>query len=333
MRTTTSDADGEPYVSTGSLPPDARIGDLLRQAHDDLVGVDEGQLSTVYPALAGADTSRFGLALADVGGSVFEAGDSRVPFLVMSVSKPFVLALVCDAVGAQAVDDLVGMNATGMPFDSLGPVDRTPGGRTNPMVNSGAIVTTSMVPGDGYQERWRFIRDGLCRFAGRDLGLDADTGEVARATNLRNRSLAMLLSAKGALQGDPQEAVELYTDQCCLEVTAVDLAVMGATLADGGVNPLTGERVVDAEAARVALVSMSVAGLYETSGEWMLQVGVPGKSGIGGGITASSPGKGGFGAFSPLLDGAGNSVRAARAARLLSRQLGLDILRSAPAQR
>lgn len=268
MRTTTSDADGEPYVSTGSLPPDARIGGLLRRAHDDLAGVDEGELSTAYPALVGADTSRFGLALADVGGSVFEAGDSRVPFLVMSVSKPFVLALVCDAVGAQAVDDLVGMNATGMPFNSLGPVDRTPGGRTNPMVNSGAIATTSMVPGDGHQERWRFIRDGLCRFirdglcrfAGRDLGLDADTGAVARATNLRNRSLALLLSAKGALQGDPQEAVELYTGQCCLEVTAVDLAVMGATLADGGVNPLNGERVVDAEAARVALVSMSVAG-------------------------------------------------------------------------
>ena len=138
---------------------------------------------------------------------------------------------------------------------------------------------------------------------------------------------------KGALLGDPQEAVELYTDQCCLETTAVDLAVMGATLADGGVNPITGEQVVDAESTRVALVAMSVAGLYEASGEWMLDVGIPGKSGIGGGITASSPGKGGFGAFSPLLDAEGNSVRGVLAARQISRELGLDILRSAPAPR
>ncbi|MDN6557290.1 Glutaminase 1 [Acidipropionibacterium jensenii] len=322
-----------PYVSTGSLPADARIEDLLRRAHDELAGVGEGELSTVYPALAGADRSHFGLALADVGGSTFEAGDSQVPFLIMSVSKPFVLALVCEAIGAQAIDDLVGMNATGLPFNSMEPVDRAPRGRTNPMVNSGAIATTSMVPGDGFEKRWEFVRDGLCRFAGRDLRLDADTVEAVRATNLRNRSLALLLKTKGALWGDPQQAVELYTDQCCLEVTALDLAVMGATLADGGVNPLTGEQVVGAEATRVALVAMGVAGLYETSGEWMLQVGVPGKSGIGGGITASSPGKGGFGAFSPLLDAQGNSVRAGLAARLLSRELGLDILRSAPAKR
>lgn len=333
MRTPRPDADPRNYVSTGSLPADAPIEDLLRRAHDGLRGVEEGELSTVYPALAGADPSHFGLALADVEGATFEAGDSRIPFLIMSVSKPFVLALVCDAIGAQAVDDLVGMSATGMSFNSLEPVERSPRGRTNPMVTPGAIATTSLVPGGRFEERWQFIREGLCRFAGRDLNLDTDTVEAARATNLRHRSLALLLKSKAALRGDPQEAVELYTDQCCLEVTAVDLAVMGATLADGGVNPLTGDQVVGAEAARIALVAMSVAGLYEASGEWMLQVGVPGKSGIGGGITASSPGKGGFGAFSPLLDAAGNSVRGGRAAELLSRELGLDILRSAPAHR
>jgi glutaminase len=158
--------------------------------------------------------------------------------------------------------------------------------------------------------------------------MDERTLGSARATNHRNRGLAHLLAGLGALDGDPLEAVELYTRQCCLAVTAVDLAVMGATLADGGTNPLTGGRVVDPETAHATLAVMTIAGMYETSGDWLFDVGMPGKSGIGGGIVTVSPGKGALGTYSPLLDAAGNSVRGELAVRHLTRSLGLDILAS-----
>ena len=158
--------------------------------------------------------------------------------------------------------------------------------------------------------------------------IDEETLHSARTTNHRNRGLAHLLVGLGGLDGDPGEAVEIYTRQSCLAVTAVDLAVMGATLADGGTNPLTGERVVDPETAHATLAVMTISGMYETSGDWLFDVGMPGKSGIGGGIVTVSPGKGALGSFSPLLDEAGNSVRGELAARYLARRLGMDLLAS-----
>ena len=161
--------------------------------------------------------------------------------------------------------------------------------------------------------------------------LDDETYGSASETNARNQSIARLLQSYGRIQGDPAEATDVYTRQSCLNVTARDLAVMGATLADGGVNPVTGERVVDADTCRYTLAVMATAGLYETSGDWLYDVGLPGKSGIGGGIVTVAPGKGGLGTFSPRLDQAGNSVRGQLAARFVSRQLGLDIFLSSPA--
>ena len=225
----------------------------------------------------------------------------------MSVSKPFVFALVCAAVGVDAVRRRVGVNATGLAFNSATAVERDPQGRTNPMVNPGAIATTSLVPGRDVEERWARVLDTLSRFAGRELALDEGTLESARATNHRNRALANMLAGAGALDGDALEAVEVYTRQSCLSVSAVDLAVMGATLADGGTNPVTGEAVVDPETAHATLAVMTIAGLYETSGDWLLDVGMPGKSGIGGGIVTVSPGKGALGTFSPLLDPQGTA--------------------------
>ena len=251
----------------------------------------------------------------------------------MSVAKPFTFALVCDVLGPDEIQRRVGVNATGLPFNSLEAVEHAEDGRTNPMVNPGAIATVSYAPGPSIAEKWEFVRDGLSRFAGRPLDLDDETFASASATNHRNRELAAALGQLGGLGCDHEGAVDVYTRQSCLDVTARDLAAMGATLADGGVNPVTGERVVSAETCRYALAVMTTAGLYETSGDWLYDVGLPGKSGIGGGIVTVSPGKGALGTFSPPLDDAGNSVRGQLAARFLSRRLGLDLFASAPAPR
>ena len=196
------------------------------------------------------------------------------------------------------------------------------------MVNSGAIAAASLAPGSTLDEQWQFILDGLSRFAGRALVMNDAVFASARQSNFRNQAIGQLLRNCRQIAIEPVDAVELYTRQCSLNVTAKDLAVMGATLADGGVNPLTRKRVVDAETCKFTLAVMTTAGLYETSGDWLYDVGLPGKSGIGGGIVTVSPGKGGFGAFAPRLDDAGNSVKGQLAARYLSERLGLSLFAS-----
>ncbi len=263
-----------------------------------------------------------------VAGRVVAAGDVDVPFTIMSVAKPFTFALVCDAVGPGEAGRRIGVNATGLPFNAVEAVARAGDGRTNPMVNPGAIASVALVPGASAEERWAALRDGLSRFAGRELALDEEVFASASATNHRNRELVAALVEAGALDGDPAVALDLYTRQSSLSVTAADLALMGATLANGGVNPRTGVRVVSEESCHHTLVVMTTAGLYETSGEWLYEIGLPGKSGIGGGIVTVAPGKGALATFSPLLDGAGNSIRGVRAAAFLSRALGLDLFAS-----
>src|SRR4051812_23424521 len=323
--------DDAAFVSTGVLPAEGDVRRALAEVHQRYRREQGGELSTVYPALTRADPEGFGVCVVGTSGATYEVGDARAPFPIMSVAKPFVFALVCELVGVDRVRSLVGVNATGLPFNSIAAIEQGPGGRTNPMVNAGAIATTSLTPGASVEVRWRLLAEGLSRFAGRPLALDQEVLDSAAETNHRNRALAALLRSTGALAGEADEATDLYTRQSCLAVTAVDLAVMGATLADGGVNPLTGQRVVGPDMARVALAVMLVAGLYETSGDWLLDVGMPGKSGIGGGIVTVAPGKGGLGTYSPRLDGAGNSVRGQLVARALARRLGLDLLASSPA--
>jgi glutaminase len=248
----------------------------------------------------------------------------------MSVSKPFVFALACQALGPEEIRRQLGVNATGLPFDSVAALDQSPDGRTNPMVNTGALGATSLVPGLTLTARWQFIRDGLSRFAGHPLALDEEVYASASETNHRNQGIAWLVHGLRRLGTDPAQAVELYTRQCSLAVNARDLAVMAATLADGGTNPISGERVLDAEVCHHTLAVMATAGMYETSGDWLYDVGVPGKSGIGGGIISVAPGKGGLGTFAPRLDAAGNSIKGQLAARFLSRQLGMSLFISAP---
>lgn len=297
------------FVSTGSLPAPDQVQAMLTEAHGRFPTTTEGAVSTVYPALARMDPDLFGNAVVGVNGRVHAIGDADIPFTIMSVSKPFVFALVCEALGAETLRAKIGANATGMAFNSAAAIERSPGGRTNPMVNAGAIATTSLALGADKAARWRFLHEGLSRFAGRDLPMNEEVLASARATNFRNRSLAWFLQSAGAIYLDPDEAVDLYTMQCSLNVTARDLAVMGATLADGGVNPVTRQRVVAPHTCHYALAVMATAGLYETSGDWLYEIGLPGKSGIGGGIVTVSPGKGGLGTFAPPLDAAGNSVR------------------------
>jgi glutaminase len=319
-----------PYVSTGHLPPPDDVQALVTEAWERFRGDTDGANSQVYPALARVPRDLFGVCVVGVSGRVYPAGDFEHPFTLMSVSKPFVFALVCEALGVETVRDKVGVNATGFPFNSLAGIERDPAGRTNPMVNSGAIATTSLVPGASFEDRWRFIHDGLSRFAARPLPLNDEVYASASATNFRNQSIARMLQSYGRIFMDPAEAVDLYTKQCSLDVSAKDLAVMGATLADGGVNPITKERVVDAAVCHYALAVMATAGLYETSGDWLFDIGLPGKSGIGGGIVTVSPGKGGLGTFAPPLDAAGNSVKGQLVAKFLSQRLGMDLFVSQP---
>ncbi len=315
-------------VSTGSLPAASVVSQLLDEAHQRFVGLTDGRPSSVYPALARADPALFGICVAAVTGQVLAVGDFDTTFPIMSVAKPFTFALVCDAIGPDAARASLGANATGLPFNSVEAVERT-GGKTNPMVNSGAIATVDLVAGPDHDTRWGTLLAGLSRFAGRDLALDHETYTSASATNQRNRAIVQLLDSMGKLHHQPTETLDLYTRQSCLAVCAQDLAIMGATLAYGGVNPNTGIRVVSAESCRYALTVMTTAGLYETSGDWLYEVGLPGKSGIGGGIVTVSPGKGGLGTFSPPLDAAGNSIRGQQVAAYLSTRLGLDIFASA----
>lgn len=289
-------------VSTGHLPDGEVIRDLLDEAHRRFRDVDDGVVADYIPALAAVPRDLFGICVAGVNGALHEVGDTTHEFTIQSVSKPFVFALIAEAIGVEAARRQVGVNATGLPFNSVMAVELNRDRTMNPMVNAGAIATTSLAPGTTAEEKWCFIVDGLSRFAGRRLGLDDEVYESEAATNLRNRGIAKLLEGYGRMYFDALAATDIYTKQCSLRVSARDLAVMGATLADGGVNPLTGERVVSSIVCRRVLAALATAGLYELSGDWLFDIGLPGKSGVGGGIVTIAPGKGGLGTFAPPLD-------------------------------
>jgi len=317
-------------VSTGRLPGFDQVEDLLRAAYARYAPLTDGTVADYIPALASADPALFGLSVVDVDGSVHAVGDADHEFSIQSISKAFVYALALEEHGHDAVRAAVGVNATGLPFNSVMAVELNAGSPMNPMVNAGAIAVTALLPGGSPAARWQYLRDGLSAFAGRRLELDVEVYESEAATNHRNRAIARLLESYGRLARDPLETTDLYTQQCALRVSARDLAVMGATLADGGVNPVTHERVVDASVCRHVLAALAASGLYERSGEWLDDVGMPGKSGVAGGIVTIAPGKGGLGTYSAPLDPAGNSVRGVRATRYLSAELGLNLFASRP---
>ncbi|MBK7215560.1 MAG: glutaminase A [Candidatus Promineofilum sp.] len=321
------------YISTSRFPPAETVQALVDEAYNLYRTNDDGANAAHYPALADVPRHLFGLCVAEVSGRLFTAGDADYPFSMMSVAKPFTFALVCASIGVAAARSKLGLNATGLPFNSIMAVELHPQRLTNPMVNSGALATVSLAPGDTAAAKWAFIRDGLSRFAGRPLSINEEMFASASVSNFRNRAIARLLYDYKRLYFDPEATTDVYTRQSCLNVTARDLAVMGATLANGGVNPLTGEQVIGVVNCERVLAVMATAGMYESSGDWLFDVGLPAKSGVGGGLITVAPGKGGFGAFSPPLDAAGNSVRGQLAARFLSNRLAMNLFASLPAPR
>lgn len=317
-------------ISTGRLPETARVQAWVSEAHGRFAPVGTGQNADYIPALAEVPSGLFGISVAGTTGACVNAGDSDYPFTLQSISKPFVFALICQAIGEDEARLKLGVNSTGLPFNSVIAVERTADGLTNPMVNAGAIAATSLAPGDTAEAKWRFIRERLSRFAGRELSLNAAVYRSEAEANTHNEGLASLLKTYDRIYFDPLEATDVYTRQCALEVTTRDLATMAATLANGGVNPVSGEKIIDAPHCQHVLAVMVTAGLYENSGDWLYETGLPGKSGVSGALIAVAPGKCGLASFAPPLDEAGNSVKGQLAARFLSARLGLNLFASSP---
>ncbi len=318
-------------ISTGELPQAEEVRVVVTEAYERYRSNGDGEVADYIPVLAQASPDGFGISVVGAGGNSFEIGDVAVTFSIQSVSKPFVFALVCDAIGYREARRRLGVNSTGFPFDSLMAVELNVDRTMNPLVNAGAMAATSLAPGASAQEKWERIREGLSRFAGRELIVNEQVYASESATNLRNQGIAHLLESYGLLYFDPDQATDIYTRQCSLDVTVHDLAVMAATLANGGVNPVTGHAVVGRGVCRRVLAVMATAGLYELSGDWLYEVGMPGKSGVSGGIVTVAPGKGGLATFSPPLDPAGNSVRGQLATKYLAERLGLNLFASVAA--
>lgn len=288
----------------------AEIQAALDEAYAKFKGVEEGANADYIPALAEVDSSIFGIALVTPDGRVFVAGDVGSEVSIQSISKVFTMALVIEEKGVESMPSSVGVDATGQVFNSIVAIEQYKGAEMNPMVNPGAIATTSMVPGDSREEIWDRILNYYGDFAGRELSVNQEVYASEAATNQRNQALASLMYAYGHIDENPAQATDIYTEQCSVNAGARDLAVMAGTLANGGINPLTGKKVMDPENVPEVLAVMATAGLYDDSGKWLYRTGLPAKSGVGGGILAVSPGRFGIAAVAPPLDAAGNSVKA-----------------------
>ena len=301
------------------------IGTMLGGIHAEHIGDDRGAVATYIPELSTADPETFGLALAGVAGSVYAAGDATVAFTIQSISKPFVYALALADVGVDAMQARVGVEPSGEGFNAIS-LEPDSGRPANPMINAGAILTASMVLGDDATARFDRIRQTLSRCAGHALVVDEAVYRSERATGHRNMALAHLMRQAGVLTVEVDDAVDVYFRQCSLLVTTIDLAVMAATLANGGVNPRTGDAVFDASITEHVLAVMATCGMYDSSGEWLVRVGLPAKSGVSGGLLAVSPSQFGIGLASPRLDERGNSVRAVAGSATIAERFSLHLM-------
>jgi glutaminase len=303
-------------------PSKANIEAALNSAYSKYRDLHEGKNADYIPALAEVDSNPFGIALVTTDGKVYTKGDFHALFSIQSISKVFTLAQVLKEAGPDAVQNNIGVDATGEVFNSIVAIEKYRGAQENPFVNPGAIATTGMVQGSADADKWTKILQMHNDCAGRDLEVNDPVYKSEAATNQRNQAIAWLMSAYGRIKDDPKMVTDVYTRQCAINVNAKDLAVMAATLANGGKNPVTKKQVIPQEDIPKILAVMATAGLYDDSGIWLYNVGLPAKSGVGGGIIAVSPGKFGIAAFSPPLDAAGNSVRAQRAIADISNALG-----------
>jgi glutaminase len=303
-------------------PSGAEIQRALNAAYTKYKDLREGKNADYIPALAKVDPNLYGLAVVTPDGRVYTAGDTTTRVSIQSISKVFTLARVLQDSGERAVVKNTGVDATGMVFNSIVAIEEKKGHEMNPLVNAGAITTTSMVSGSSYEDIWRKILDTYDGFAGRQLTVLEDVYKSEAATNQRNRAIGALMYAYGHIHDNPDRATDIYTRQCSVGVTARDLAVMAATIANGGINPLSKKRMLDAKHVPGLLAVMATAGLYDDSGQWLFWTGLPAKSGVGGGLIAVSPNNWGIAVVSPPLDSAGNSVRAQKAIADISSALG-----------
>ena len=303
------------------------VPDYLLEIRDACSNGDAGRLADYIPELAAVDPDRFAVAACTMDGIVYTAGDADAEFTIQSMSKPFVYALALRDRGIEAVLEKVEVEPSGDAFNQIS-LDRETGRPRNPMINIGAITTHTLVsePDATQDDRDEAVRQGLSAFAGRELGVDDAVLDSELRTAFRNRAMANLVRAGGIIANDPDEVVRGYTRQCAYRVTVRDLAVMAVTLATGGINPVTKERVVSAPVARQVLAVMATCGMYDAAGDWMSTVGIPAKSGVSGGIFGALPGQVGLGVFSPRLDEHGHSVEGVRTFERLSHDLELHLM-------
>ena len=302
----------------------ADINTALDEAYNKFINVTEGKNADYIKELANVDPKIFGIALVTTDGQVFTKGDIASMVSIQSVSKAFVMAQIIEESGHQAVQDKIGVDATGLKFNSIVAVEEHRGKEINPLVNPGAIAATSLVMGADSAAKWKSILNKQSVFAGRTLSLNMPVYISEAGDNLRNQAIAHLLLAYGRMYFDPVQATDIYTKQCAINVSAKDLAVMAGTLANGGVNPVTKKKVVSPETVMYTLPVLATAGLYDDSGIWFYNSGLPAKSGVGGGIMAVCPGKFGIAVVSPPLDEAGNSVKAQLAIKYVVEKLKVD---------
>jgi len=300
----------------------ADVEAALNAAYAKYKDLQEGANADYIPALAKVDSNIYGIALVTPDGQIYTAGDVKSEVSIQSISKVFTMALVMDEKGPQSIFDNMGVDATGQVFNSIVAVEQYKGAEMNPLVNAGAITATSMVSGGSREEIWNKILKTYEAFAGRELAVNQEVFESEAATNQRNQAIAKLMYAYGHIKDNPDQATDIYTEQCSVNVNARDLAIMAATLANGGRNPVTGKQVMKNENVPEVLAVMATAGLYDDAGKWLYRTGLPAKSGVGGGIIAVSPGRFGIAVISPPLDAAGNSVRAQNAIADISNALG-----------
>lgn len=283
---------------------------LIEQAHQKYKSNNDGKVADYIPALASYSPNNFAITIATVDGKIYQVGDVNKPFPMESLSKVFTMALAMEQHGPQVVLDKLGANATGMPFNSGLAVELTKGAPENPLVNAGAMSTVSLIEAKDKTDRWNKILDNLNVWADATLTVNEPVYKSEMETNQHNQALAKLMESYNSFYGNTDDAVEIYTRQCSVDITVEQLAKMGAVLANKGKSPFNGKQLLNEKYVPQVLAEMAIAGLYDSSGKWLYTVGIPAKSGVGGGMVAVVPGKYAIAVYSPPLDEAGNSIRA-----------------------
>jgi glutaminase len=319
----TSNADSQVAVAT--QPTATQFQHLVDEAHAKYKVLKEGANANYIPILDTVPSELFAVVIATKDGAIYSAGDVGYVYSIQSVAKPFTAALVMQQQGPEAIVEKIGVEPTGMPFNSKLALELLDDRSVNPMVNAGAIAAVSMVEAKGEEARWKMVHDNLNGFAGARLPLLEEVYDSEYSTSWSNRAIANLLFNYERLYSEPEEALIVYTKQSSVGISTMQLAIMGATLANHGVNPRTGKRLLAAEHVPELLSLMLTAGFYDESGLWAFTAGLPSKTGVGGGVVSVVPGQFAIAAFSPRLNEAGNSVRAQNAIRYIAGELGVGV--------